>query len=86
MGKALLQARARGKGNQIKIFHATRSNYSALYSFEMSLFRAAEKALDGKAAGKKAMSTTQPGSSQGEVHFQLFYVLSIKHMKNYKNC
>lgn len=34
----------------------------------MSLPRAAEKALDGKAAGKKAMSSTQPGSTQGIVH------------------
>ncbi|KAH6772056.1 SAP domain-containing protein [Perilla frutescens var. hirtella] len=33
--------------------------------------RAAEKALDGKAAGKKAMSSTQHGSSQGRVDCSL---------------
>lgn len=37
----------------------------------MSLLRAAEKALDGKAAGKKAMSSTQHGSPQGKLHLKL---------------
>ncbi|KAG6383756.1 hypothetical protein SASPL_156477 [Salvia splendens] len=41
--------------------------------------RAAEKSLDGKAAGKKAMSSTQHGSSQGN---ETLYCSVIEHFRS----